>query len=747
MGTLRAPHSAEMDEAVAGFHAQHGYSPMPLLVEWMATGACTLRCPHCYSAPEANAARGPDLTTREVALLLDQLVELGVPDLLISGGEPLTRQDFCLIVELLAARKLRYSLNTAAYPSAGAVEKMQRWPPHFVAVSLDGPSAQHDAFRGRAGAHTECMRAIALYRELTQDNVAVGTTVTRHNLRHLEATFLDVVRSGACRWGLHLVLPEGRAAHRADLRLLPQQARCLLDFCTTHRRHFPVTLCDEIGYVGEWEPLVRDAPLRCSAGRTQCVVLPDGAVAPCTTLDPRAAVGSLRERSLAELWHEGRWQVRQEALPGECQNCSYVAVCGGGCWLLRRRGNVHCYRHVWSRKGTFRQTAATAVCLGLAACAKSAPPEPHPTAPPPRPTVVTATAASVELDRSLARCLLATSAVNSADGEALGQLLENDPAREQIWRLLQRPRSAALDERVARLRDVLETKSGSLHLVSLLYRDLADWSLECQTPEERTLEQRALLGGALDELARRTDDWRIAIAEQRLGRFLDDREVLTAALTSRVCKGANSVSVSVSVPDPAHAAFKHWDLLPTPGQRARLTRAYLARHPFANNLSLRVRAPVDSGARRVSKGRALALHSGPIGVFDRVRTPAGLPLRVTITYGSRALYVDSGGLPLGGCVHWDSETQRRLEEQLRVDVRTSAGRSVEVELPPAVELGYVDLLRIAYSQQREELDTEPGSPFHLIDAWEQYERTSDDPQAEPSEVDSARRRLLVAWLL
>ena len=85
-----------------------------------------------------------------------------------------------------------------------------------------------------------------------------------------------------------------------------------------------VTVADEIGYCGEWEPLIRPAPFVCGAGRTQCVVLSDGNVVPCTTLDRSVATGSLRERSLRELWHDGFGELRSYQPDVQCRQCEYL---------------------------------------------------------------------------------------------------------------------------------------------------------------------------------------------------------------------------------------------------------------------------------------------------------------------------------------------------------------------------------------------------------------------------------------
>ncbi|MBW2278846.1 MAG: radical SAM protein, partial [Deltaproteobacteria bacterium] len=66
------------------------YVPMRGVFE--STLGCNLRCRHCGS--RAGQARPDELTAAECADLFDQLAELGMRWLTISGGEPTTRQDW-----------------------------------------------------------------------------------------------------------------------------------------------------------------------------------------------------------------------------------------------------------------------------------------------------------------------------------------------------------------------------------------------------------------------------------------------------------------------------------------------------------------------------------------------------------------------------------------------------------------------------------------------------------------------------
>lgn len=327
--TRRHGRTPAQDEALFD---TRGHTRVPQLVQWMVTLRCPMACPHCLAAGECSRELGLD----EAAMLIEQVADMGVHEFLLTGGEPLAREDLPAIVGLLRANGVRWSLNTAAMPGRELRKAMEEWPPSFVAVSLDGPPRVHDGFRGQQGAFDDAMASLAYFADLAEDGVAAGTTVTQANIHSLPETFGIVLESGAASWGLHLIVPEGRAAERPDLLLSRKQLKHLLHFAAAKREYLPVSLADEIGYCGFWEPLVRGEPFFCGAGRAQCVVLPDGEVVPCTTLDASTSAGNVTETPLQRIWDEGFSELRMHQPEGRCARCRFAPACEGGCWLQRR---------------------------------------------------------------------------------------------------------------------------------------------------------------------------------------------------------------------------------------------------------------------------------------------------------------------------------------------------------------------------------------------------------------------------
>ncbi|WP_042663620.1 radical SAM protein, partial [Haloferax sp. ATB1] len=92
-------------------------SRRPFVLIWEVTQACDLACDHCRA--DATPARHPDeLTTAEGKRLLDQAREFGPGQLVVlSGGDPLARDDLVDLVEYGTDLGLRMTLTPSGTSS------------------------------------------------------------------------------------------------------------------------------------------------------------------------------------------------------------------------------------------------------------------------------------------------------------------------------------------------------------------------------------------------------------------------------------------------------------------------------------------------------------------------------------------------------------------------------------------------------------------------------------------------------
>jgi radical SAM protein with 4Fe4S-binding SPASM domain len=614
----------------------------------MTTLRCPLSCEHCLAAGDDTE----DMGAAESARLIEQVAVLGVEEFLLTGGEPLTRPDLPEIIGMLRANGVRWSLNTALMPDRRTRAAIEQWPPGFVAVSMDGPEEIHDAFRRRVGAFRGAMDSMAYFARLVPGRVAAGTTVTTRNFQHLPATFGIVLRSGVAQWGLHLLVPEGRAAKRKDLFLSRRQLKDLLGFAASKRNHFPVTLADEIGYCGFWEPFVRSEPFFCGAGRAQCVVLPDGEVVPCTTLDRSASAGNAIRQPLREIWETGFAALRSWRPEGKCRSCGYAVVCEGGCWLQRRHG-TGCFRHVWNIPRTVT-AAGLAVCLGLAASGQALGAEAK--EPAEQPVLMTdAEAAKMQvLQSSIVRWYASQFRYRREVPDTaqvltdLGRALPDDPGARYFLRFAEGKLPAGMEDHAKEIAEALQTKQRSLCLIGLAWRDVTEWCIEGEAPERRTDAERKALRDVTVKLGETAEAWRIEIFSEKLDPFL--RRPLDYRRFFQSKAGPTALE-RVS----GDLVRERW------GGGKNVTEEFLAEHPYAETMNLKFTVSEDAKLLCLRGGKT-ADADGTLRVFDLLLVPeqeAGNQVVLTLLAG---------------------------------------GHRLNVTPPPETELTYGDVLRLAHEQ-------------------------------------------------
>ena len=183
----------------------------PFTVAWEITRACALACVHCRA--EAQPRRDPrELSTEEGFRLIDELVEVGGPILVVTGGDPLMRPDLIDFIRYAAGRGLRVALSPTATALATR-ERLQEARDAGVArvqISLDGsrPDIQ-DAFRGRDGSFQRTVEILETIGDLDV-SLQVGTTVSRYNLDDLDRIADVVAHYSAVMWNLFFLVPTGR---------------------------------------------------------------------------------------------------------------------------------------------------------------------------------------------------------------------------------------------------------------------------------------------------------------------------------------------------------------------------------------------------------------------------------------------------------------------------------------------------------------------------------------------------------
>ncbi|HEX9200507.1 MAG TPA: radical SAM protein, partial [Acidobacteriaceae bacterium] len=191
---------------------RHDYSRNPMLVYWEMTQACPLACRHCR-AEAVSAAHPNQLTHAESMDLLQQIASFdSKPHLILTGGDPMQREDLYDIID--EARRLGITVSvTPAATAELTVEVLQKLKTHGIdslGLSLDGSTAErHESIRGVEGCFDWTMRAMRQAVELGFP-IQVNTLVSEETADDLPAIYELLKDVKVMRWSLFYLIAVGR---------------------------------------------------------------------------------------------------------------------------------------------------------------------------------------------------------------------------------------------------------------------------------------------------------------------------------------------------------------------------------------------------------------------------------------------------------------------------------------------------------------------------------------------------------
>lgn len=175
------------------------------------TRACALACQHCRA--EAIPFRNPsELSTQEAFALVDAVRRCGNPVFVLTGGDPLMRDDIYKIVEYGTNQGLRMAVSPSATGrlTRAALERLVRAGCKRISLSIDAASAEmHDRFRGVVSSFKRTLDAAHAARELGLE-LQINTTISRFNHTTIPEIADLVETLGAVLWSAFFLVPVGR---------------------------------------------------------------------------------------------------------------------------------------------------------------------------------------------------------------------------------------------------------------------------------------------------------------------------------------------------------------------------------------------------------------------------------------------------------------------------------------------------------------------------------------------------------
>ena len=290
-----------------------------------------------------------ELTLDEVTRVIDSIASAYTPIMILTGGEPMLRDDLEAIVRHCKTAGLRPVLATCgALLTPESARALREWGIERISVSIDGPDAEsHDAFRGMPGAFTSALNGLAAAREAGLE-FQINTTVTRHNADRLDDILTLAVEQGAVAFHPFLLVPTGRGdalrEQALDAEEYEQVLHHIYDMREAAKIHFKPTCAPHYYRVLRQREAAAgrkvtpdthglDAMSRgCMGGTGFAFISHTGTLQICGFLEKEA--GDLREAGydFPKLWRESPLfnELRDfKNYEGDCGVCEYRAWCGG----------------------------------------------------------------------------------------------------------------------------------------------------------------------------------------------------------------------------------------------------------------------------------------------------------------------------------------------------------------------------------------------------------------------------------
>lgn len=321
---------------------------MPRLIAWEVTRSCELNCRHCRAAARFGPYKN-ELTTGEIYRTLENIANFSKPIIILTGGNPLQRNDILDIARYGTDLGLRMVMSPCGKLMTEKMAKdLLKSGVKRISISLDGATAEtHDDFRRVPGAFKDAMQGIEAAKHAGLE-FQINTTVTKHNVHELEDILDLSIKVGAVSFSPFLLVPTGRGKELEEMEIDPEEYERVLNWiydkrqddrlqlrptCAPHYYRIFRQRERELGRKVTPQTHGLDAMSKgCMGGQSFAFISHVGNVQICGFLETEC--GDIRKANydFEHIWNTSPVFLQMRDLNhyhGRCGYCEYRTVCGG----------------------------------------------------------------------------------------------------------------------------------------------------------------------------------------------------------------------------------------------------------------------------------------------------------------------------------------------------------------------------------------------------------------------------------
>ena len=310
------------------------------------TGRCNLNCKMCYVHVDDKRIKElgyHERSAKDWINIAKQAFDAGTFKLLITGGEPMLRSDFCEIYEAIAKMGFYITLYTnATLVTPKIMDTLKKYPPHIIGITIYGVTAKtYEKVCGSGKAYYKMMDGLKELMTLPS-HIELRTTIIKENLDESEQIekFIKSFGNKVTFNINHVVFKSGRnsIANISDHRLSPEQSAFF--YCNRFIK-LVEDYKDDSKKLNELRNTQKDenkndstagkkAAYRglygCGAGYNDFTISWDGRLLPCSLFD--ANYTNPFEEGFQQAWQRLEEVMPNIKIPSKCQKCSVEQFCG-----------------------------------------------------------------------------------------------------------------------------------------------------------------------------------------------------------------------------------------------------------------------------------------------------------------------------------------------------------------------------------------------------------------------------------
>ncbi|MGC8580853.1 MAG: radical SAM protein [Thermoplasmata archaeon] len=319
---------------------------------WNLTAQCNLNCIHCYASAEHKKTPG-ELTTEQILSTSDDLANMRLPVVILSGGEPTLHQDIYAISKYLDSKGIRVTLSSNGTTiTENVASKLAESGVKYVGVSLDGFGDSNDFFRGMKGAFDKALQGLKNVKKAGMMS-GIRFTVTKYNLKDLPKVFDLGIELGIDRFCLYHLVPAGRSEKEQDITNVDR--RKVIDYLVEktfeiHDKKIDMEILSVdnptdgvyllLKLIRDNDPRAKEVYKLLKRRGGDNSGIKAGNIDPWGNVHPNQfwwdySLGNVKTQKFSEIWNNESGDIyslrhdKSKLLKDKCQRCNFKDVCGG----------------------------------------------------------------------------------------------------------------------------------------------------------------------------------------------------------------------------------------------------------------------------------------------------------------------------------------------------------------------------------------------------------------------------------